>query len=357
MPDNAPKILFLAAHVQPFLLAGISMLVKNHNAEVLVVCWPVPESSPTPFLEDPNVAFIVKHKGNTAEIAQLVMDFNADIVWGSGWMDKDYLRWCKRYNQMGRHVVMGMDNQWKGTLKQHVNCWISGLFLKKIYTHAWVPGKPQQEYAQRLGFPKDKVLVNLYIVDTNLFHKYYINTFPAKEKAYPKSLLYAGRLVDHKVSKLLEAFSSLSEEERAGWKLTVLGNGSDSYSKAYAGDHIVFKSFIQQEDLEDTVREEGIFCLTSSEEPWGMVIQEFAAAGLPLLVSIQCGAQHAMVSEGINGFLCDGEVVADIRKQLLNMISLPDQVLLEMGRQSNKIATATDPQLWAATLMSVTNNN
>ena len=353
MPVTPPKILFLAAQVQPFLLAGIKMLIREYDAHVLIVCWKLAENSPTGFYEHPNITYIVKDYVDSKEIKTTVLKFNADIVWASGWMDKDYLKWCRALRSQGKKVVMGIDNQWKGSWKQRVNCLLSPFFLKRIYTHIWVPGYLQFEYARRLGFANDKILLNLYIIDTALFNDYYISSRAEKEQDYPKNLVYVGRLVPHKVANLLKAFNSLSAADLNGWKLVVIGNGSYEDKQAASNEHISFRPFIQQDELADVIRDAGAFCLTSYEEAWGMVIQEFAAAGLPLVISRQCGAQYSMLINNYNGLLCDGDSVEDIKRSIKQLISLPAQQLLEMGKRSNHIATATDPGMWAATLMSV----
>ena len=38
-------------------------------------------------------------------------------------------------------------------------------------------------------------------------------------------------------------------------------------------------------------------------EPWGVVIHEAAAAGLPIIASHLCGATTAYVRDGVNGFI------------------------------------------------------
>lgn len=355
MPATSPKILFLAAQIQPFLLAGIRLLVGEYNATILIVCRKVAENSPTGFYEHCNITYIVKDYNDNRQIETTVLKFKPDIVWASGWMDKDYLTWCRAFKMQGKKVVMGMDNQWKGNWKQRANCLLSPFFLKTAFTHTWVPGYKQFEYARRLGFPNDRILVNLYIIDTVLFNEYYAASLRDKEIRYPKNLVYAGRLVPHKVANLLKAFKSLSAVELNGWRLIVIGNGSYQDNTAAANEHISFLPFVQQEALAGIIRDAGAFCLTSYDEAWGMVIQEFAAAGLPLLISKQCGAHYSMLVDGYNGFLCDGNNVEDIKNGIKRIISLPSEQLREMGKRSNRIATATDPGMWAATLMSVLN--
>jgi glycosyltransferase involved in cell wall biosynthesis len=46
-----------------------------------------------------------------------------------------------------------------------------------------------------------------------------------------------------------------------------------------------------------------VFALLSHHEPWGVVVNEAAAAGLPLVLSDRVGAAHDLLRDGENGFL------------------------------------------------------
>jgi glycosyltransferase involved in cell wall biosynthesis len=46
-----------------------------------------------------------------------------------------------------------------------------------------------------------------------------------------------------------------------------------------------------------------VFALLSEREPWGVVVNEAAACGLPLLLSERVGAAHDLLRDGENGVL------------------------------------------------------
>jgi glycosyltransferase involved in cell wall biosynthesis len=46
-----------------------------------------------------------------------------------------------------------------------------------------------------------------------------------------------------------------------------------------------------------------VFALLSTHEPWGVVVNEAAASGLPLVLSDQVGAAYDLLRDGENGFL------------------------------------------------------
>ncbi|OJW85235.1 MAG: hypothetical protein BGO69_06345 [Bacteroidetes bacterium 46-16] len=347
------KILFLYAHVQPFLLAGIGRLIAKYNAEVLIICWPKADMSPTDITANEKISFLFKTGDNTKTIKDAILNFDPDVVYNVGWMDKDYLRWCYMFKKLGKVNIMAMDTQWQATLKQRINCILGRFIFKSLFSYAWVPGPLQYSYARRLGFDVEHILNNVYAVDTNLFRNVYQKFLPLKKLHYPRAFLYAGRLVEHKFGSLLRAFSTLSKAEKAGWKLIVAGKGPMEDSPPMQAEDIIYKGFLQHTELAALAGEAGVFCLLSTEEPWGMVIQEFAAAGLPILASTQCGAAHTFVKEGVNGYTCDGNDIDGIKRLLLKMIGKDSSELLAMGEKSMQLAVPVNSELWADTLMSV----
>jgi glycosyltransferase involved in cell wall biosynthesis len=54
-----------------------------------------------------------------------------------------------------------------------------------------------------------------------------------------------------------------------------------------------------------------VFALLSEREPWGVVVNEAAACGLPLVLSDRVGAAYDLLQEGENGALVPaGDVAA-----------------------------------------------
>jgi glycosyltransferase involved in cell wall biosynthesis len=93
-----------------------------------------------------------------------------------------------------------------------------------------------------------------------------------------------------------------------------------------------------------------VFVLASSFEPWGMVVQEFAAAGFPLILSHVVGCAPAMLEEGVNGFSFKANDSADLKGAMLKMMSKSENDLKNMGQRSVELAMATDAVHWSKTL-------
>ncbi len=80
-----------------------------------------------------------------------------------------------------------------------------------------------------------------------------------------------------------------------------------------------------------------LFILPSKIEPWGLVVQEAMAAGLPILVSKTSGCALDFVKEGINGFSFDPNSSLDLNKKITKMFS-DDSLLEKMSKESVMIA-------------------
>lgn len=264
------KVVFLYTEIAGYFLACVEELAKS--AEVLIVRWPVNKEAPFNFGANSSVQIYDRKSFSESELTELVTNFNPDILICSGWIDKGYLKTSRSFRKK-IPVVISLDNQWTGSIKQRIACLTSPFYLKKIFTHAWVPGKPQEEYAKKLGFGTN-ILLNFYCADTNLFDQIYKRTFSAKEKQFPHRFLYVARYVEYKgIFELWKAFAEFCKESKSDWELWCLGTG-DQWEKRMIHPKIKHVGFVQPGDMEEYISQTGVFVLPSKFEPWGVSLQE-----------------------------------------------------------------------------------
>jgi glycosyltransferase involved in cell wall biosynthesis len=346
------KILYLYAEVMGYTMATIRALVKG-GAEVHIIHWDHKKLTP---YHAPQLAGVYLYKRSELTIAamqRLVKEIDPAITVVSGWMDKGYLAIAKELRTQGCVVVTGIDAQWSGLPKQKIAALLGGVgYFSQYFSHAWVTGSYQFEYARRLGFDKQKIIYDLYSADLDLFHQSYLDHAEQKNIKYPHRFLFVGRLERIKgLDILLQAWKLLGEE-KLDWELHLIGNGSlKPMLECETG--VVIKDFMQPDRLMQEVAHAGCFILPSSAEPWGVVVHEFAGAGLPLLLSNIVGAASTFLISGLNGFNFEANSSQALANRMAQMISLTDQQLLSMSNYSYCLSQRITPESSAANLLSV----
>ncbi len=339
------KVLFLCSELAGYFSNCVQQLKEEAQCEILLVQWP--NSNKAPFEHSlTGIELIDKSSLTRVNLMQLVENFNPDIVYVSGWMDSDYKRISRKLKRKGAIVICGLDNIWRGTLRQRLACLLSSLVIKPYYSHMWVAGHRQYHFAKRLGYSYDKILTGLYAADIEKFQK---------ERKIPKEkyIVYVGRFEKVKgVDLLYDVFCGLSEEERNGWKLKLIGNGSLK-SMIKSTGHVEVYEFMQPIVLSEFVADAGGFILPSIDEPWGVVVQEFAAAGMPLLLSDTVNSGERFLIHNYNGLKFQSQHEESLKNALICFFRLSEKTRTKMGDRSAKLALRGAPEYWVANFMSL----
>jgi glycosyltransferase involved in cell wall biosynthesis len=119
----------------------------------------------------------------------------------------------------------------------------------------------------------------------------------------------SSRLVQHKrVDLAIDAFAGLAVDYPI-WDLVILGDGPlMNELKARVPEHlqsrVIFTGFVgDQSTVTAVYRASHVLVHPASYEPWALVINEAAAAGLAIISSDVVGAAAELVRDGINGCL------------------------------------------------------
>jgi glycosyltransferase involved in cell wall biosynthesis len=338
------KIVFLYTELAGYFLACVKELSKS--ADVLIVRWPVNKEAPFKFDADLPVEIVDRNQLPDHQLLQKVKEFDPGIIVCSGWMDKGYLRIVRSFKKKIA-CVLSLDNHWTGSLKQRLASLASPFFLRRMFTHAWVPGEPQFRFAKKLGFKH--VIRNFYCADTHLFDQTFQATYPKKKEQFPHRFLYVGRYVEHKgIFELWEAFITLQQEYPNDWELWCLGTGEE-WENRVEHEKIRHIGFVQPAEMEHYIAETSVYILPSKFEPWGVTVQEFAVCGFPLLLSDAIGSKEKFLDS--NGYVFKRGSAAEIQHVMRQIINTPDDVLMEMGKESHRLGMALTPVEWAKNLL------
>lgn len=342
------KALFLYTEIAEYFIASCKEFAKD--ADVHVIRWPVNKEAPFQFSDSKEITLYTKNNYTFKELKSLIASINPDIIICSGWIDKDYLKLTKSYFKK-IPTVLTCDTHWNGSIKQRLACIISRFTLLNIFSHGWVPGAIQKQYLLKLGFKHSTILTGFYTCDLLKFNQIYQTQYPLKTTNFPKRFLYVGRYYEFKgIKELWQAFIELQNEQPNEWELWCLGIGDIEPIKHPKIKHF---GFVQPKDLERYTAQTGVFILPSRFEPWGVVVHEFAASGLPLLLSDAVGAKEAFLEEGKNGYCFKSQNVTEIKSSLKKIMLKSDAELLKMGEHSTILAQKISPKTWAKSLIDI----
>lgn len=288
-------------------------------------------------------------KSSSDEMYNQIIEFKPDLICTGGWAYKKYNKLCRKIKKKSTIPIVAMtDTQWRGTIKQHINCMLSPITIRKYFTNIWVAGIYQFEYARKLGFKKNQIIYNSLSCDVELFSQVNIEN---KKNNYPKNFLYIGRFVTAKgLQFLVDAWKQIKNKK--GWTLTLIGDGSLK-EKISETDQLFIHDYMNHSDLINKMNSSGCFILPSIFEPWALVIQEAASAGLPLITTNACGASPHFVINGYNGFIVEPGNSASLRQSIEKIINMPDQQLLQYSYNSRKISQCITLELGVANMMSL----
>lgn len=352
------KILYLYTEIMGYNLPILEMLVNRYGATVDVVHWT--ENKKTPYIPDVTRSGIRFHNRSsfTAQtLSEFALDLQPDLVYTSGWQDKGHRPTLQKLKDLGVPIVMGLDSQWNNTLRQRIGAnVIKYIFKPRYFSYAWVPGPMQYECATRLGFTPTEIIGHLLTGNTEIFSPAASALDQEKAHAYPKQFLYVGRLTESKgLDSLINAFSLYQSRYAGTWGLTCVGNGPmEDRLRQQIG--ITLEPFSDQSTLSLLARRMGALVLPSRYEPWGVVVHEFAMAGLPLLLSSRVGARLQFLVSGLNGYSFEAGAVSDLADKMHQLASASDQQLLAMGRASQQLSSAVNPAIATASFVSVLSN-
>jgi len=352
---NRPRILFLYTEIAHYFIACIKELHKE--ADIAIVRWAVNDEAPFTFEFHPEWQVFERNQFITKELLRFSEEFQPDVIVCSGWVDEGYNAVAKHWK--GRKpTLLSLDNHYTGSIRQQIGRALSGFKLHNRFSHAWVPGKPQQIFAKKLGFKEDQILNGFYSADVEHFKDLYAHSVSEKTKEFPHRFLYMGRYVDFKgVNELWDAFIEVNAQrpEAKKWELWCVGTG-DLWEHRRLDDYIKHFGFVQPKELDAIIKNTGVFVLPSQKEPWGVVVHEMAVAGFPLLCSRKVGATTTFLEEGKNGFYFKDNTKEGLMETLSKVMNLADNVLLNMAKESHPIGLKLTPKEWTETVLSVLEN-
>lgn len=280
----------------------------------------------------------------TSELLPRLHSFKPDVMLVSSWHIAGYRAVCGEFRNRAVRVCC-MDNQWEGTLKQWLGIATSPLYVQRLFDAAFVAGERQSTFARKLGFGQDRVWRGIYSCDHPAFSAAYKDRKTIA--SLPDSFLYVGRLSPEKgIDVLLDAYRLYQSRCPVPWSLIVAGEGPlRGDLEKVSGVKTI--GFVQPDQLPLTFSQAGCLVLPSRWEPWGLVIHEACAAGLPVICTNACGAAVHLVQDGYNGFIAETGDPHSLARAFRRFTDLSTERRKAMGDASHLLSLQFTPERWA----------
>jgi len=237
-----------------------------------------------------------------------------------------------------------------------------------LNSSGFVAGSTSIDYLKFLGMPETRIFIGCDVVDNGFFAER-ARVFQQDSAAVRKRFclpeeyfLASNRFIRIKnLFFLLQAYAKYCNNVVGDpWKLVLLGDGPLKHQilsrteDLGLGDKVIFPGFRQYEELPAYYGLAGAFIHASTKEPWGLVVNEAMACGLPIIVSSRCGCAPDLVRHGCNGFTFD-PYDSDELADYLTFVSGDTCNRDEMGQASREIIDCWSLDTFTSNLIKAAN--
>jgi glycosyltransferase involved in cell wall biosynthesis len=217
-------------------------------------------------------------------------------------------------------------------------------FLRRCAGFA-AAGQSSRQYLQQFGIADRNIFTAPDAVDNDYFctraeiARNDALTVKHQLNLPPRYFLNVGRLIEAKgVFDLLEAYAKLDAELRSIVSLVFVGNGVAQSelarrAEAISPGRVEFRGFLQREELPAVYALAEVLVFPTHSDPWGLVVNEAMASGLPVIATDVAGCTPDLVLDSITGFVVPAHNPDRLAEALLRVATDREQTL-QMGRQA-----------------------
>ena len=189
----------------------------------------------------------------------------------------------------------------KNILKRLVKSLYLNIVFRSKYVLGFAGGNLTHKQLFRFyGMKEEKIFLMPMMVDNSKYLKVH------KRKPKKFTFLFVGRLIDTKnVNVLCERFLSSFNNKNAD--LIIIGSGTnlEKYKQKYMHHQIKFTGAKFGDELLNYYKNSSVFVFPSTEEAWGLVINEAMSSGLPVIAHKEVGSVHDLILNKNTGYIIE----------------------------------------------------
>ncbi|MGE9269981.1 MAG: glycosyltransferase family 4 protein [Verrucomicrobiales bacterium] len=300
-----------------------------------------------------------------AGMTKALEEIKPDAVAVAGWGSADARAcqaWCRTSGAMA--IVMSETREADGT-----RVWWKEWLKRRIVSRfdaGLVGTKSHREYLAKLGVPQDRVALGYNVVGNGYFAEECRKVRKSKVEGQEPArfFLASNRFIPRKnLARLIEAYADYAKRGSSPttahrppttglWSLCLLGDGEEREALLALCEEVklhvemcapwekegnfecsilncecelptvYFPGFRQIDELPRFYAHAGCFVHPAMEEPWGLVLNEAMASGLPIVSGKNVGAAEELVDDGVNGWTFDAENMDEMAECLTKVAGL-----------------------------------
>jgi glycosyltransferase involved in cell wall biosynthesis len=183
---------------------------------------------------------------------------------------------------------------------------------------------PAMDRFIELGAPPERVFGAPHATDIAPFQAV---AAQRASRSGPLTVLHVGRLIPRKgVDRLLRAAATAAAA--VPLRVVLVGSGpQEAALRRLAAELLLdveFRGFVDQPGLPGVYAEADVFAFPTLDDPFGIVVLEAAASGLPIVASPFAGATTDVVRDGVNGFVAEPDDTAAWARALVALARDPE---------------------------------
>jgi len=222
---------------------------------------------------------------------KILRKLNGKSIYIDGWESPAFFVSAFYAKRKGMKLIYG----YRSTLDSHR---FNNILIRKIRSAIFskadyivTAGTASTSAVKAMGIAPEKIITLFNPVDVSWFYSF------AQKHRTPATTnhryIYVGQLIERKnVATVIKAFASI---RRGSDTLTIAGDGplaqelKNLAATLDLSDSIIFVGHKNQEELAQLYASSSTFILASTNEVWGLVVNEALASGLHVVVSEKCG--------------------------------------------------------------------